>query len=668
MEELVLVFDKNSPQEKDAAINISIGNYSGEEYSFKFLVGKDGIWDEIKDFSKDTSCAWIPKNDGKYFIMVQVKKEGSKKPFDFIVRGDFLIGEKPENLIKDVYIENEEIEIGKKITIQVETNNSPSMYKYWISGKDGWELIKDYCTENTLSFTATEVGKHDILVECKVPDSKDNFDDFRTVSFKVKDIARPEIIDFKCLTSDLLVEEELIFQVYTRQDDTRTTLYKFLKINPEGKTICIQDYSSRRMVSFCEKVPGSYKILCLARDMYSEREYDDRAIIVYEVKPYHAINIKTFTTDLNSPQAEGSKILLRAVVEGGKHLLYKFKIDGNYGEDSGYIRTSSFLWEPKYEGQYRITLFVRDESFTGEYEDKKSLEFFVEKKRQKVVKITDVVVDRNNHYIINEPINIKVITEGGIDPKYSFVVYKDKKEKERVSYGNANWVNFTPEVSGEYELEIKVKDKYSDKEYDSHQFIYFNVKEYIEGNIDYVLLPSKEYYLIEDDVEFEVISQNTKDTLVKYAISIDGHTVEETDFITNKKFTFKPKRAGKYIVEMYAKNKKCIEGFDSKKTITIYVNEAPPVTGTKILCNKTYYKISDEININVESCGGKEVCYEFYLMEKGNWILVQKYSRKSYYTLMPFIEGSYRILVLAKSYYKKCAYEDYDIFEFKVEE
>lgn len=126
MEELVLVFDKNSPQEKDAAISISIGNYSGEEYFFKFLVGKDGIWDEIKDFSKDTSCTWIPKNDGKYFIMVQVKKEGSKKPFDFIIRGDFLIGEKPENLIKEVYIESEEIEIGKKITIQVETNSAPS--------------------------------------------------------------------------------------------------------------------------------------------------------------------------------------------------------------------------------------------------------------------------------------------------------------------------------------------------------------------------------------------------------------------------------------------------------------------------------------------------------------------------------------------------------------
>ncbi|WP_160680186.1 triple tyrosine motif-containing protein [Clostridium sp. C8-1-8] len=667
MEELVLLFDKNSPQEKETEINIRVGNYSGNDCSFKFLVGIDGIWEDIKDFSKESSCTWKPEKDGKYFIMVQVKRDNSNKPYDFIIRGDYFIGEKEENLIKDVYIENQEIEIGKKITIQVETSRIPSMYKYWISGKDGWELIKDYSTENVLSFTATEVGKHDILVECKTPESKDNFDDFKTITFTVKDIERPEIIDFKCLTKDLLVDEELIFQVYTRQDDTRTTLYKFLKINPDGKTICIQDYSSRRMVGFNEKEPGSYKILCLARDMYSEREYDDRAIMVYEVKPYYPINIKTFTTDLNSPQAEGTKILLRGVVEGGKELLYRFKIDGNYGEDSGYIRTSSFLWEPKYEGQYSITMFVRDESFQGEYEEKKSIEFLIEKKRQKAVKITDVLLGKNSHYLINDPINIKVIAEGGIDLKYSFVVYKDKKEKERVSYGNVNWVNFIPETPGEYEVELKVKDKYSEKDYDSHQFVYFNVKEYIEGTIDYVLLPSKEYYLVEDEVELEVISQNTKDVLIKYVILIDGHIVEETDYIGSKKFTFKPKRAGKYVVEMYSKNKKCKEGFDCKKSISIFVNEAPPVTGTKILCNKTSFKISDDITFNVESCGGKEVCYEFYIMEKGNWMLVQKYSRKSYYTLMPFVQGTYRMLVLAKSYYRKCAYEDYDIFEFKVE-
>ena len=53
-------------------------------------------------------------------------------------------------------------------------------------------------------------------------------------------------------------------------------------------------------------------------------------------------------------------------------------------------------------------------------------------------------------------------------------------------------------------------------------------------------------------------------------------------------------------------------------------------------------------------------------MEKGNWVRVQNYSRKNYYTFLPFTSGNYRILVLSKSYYKKVNYEDYADLEFEV--
>ena len=55
-------------------------------------------------------------------------------------------------------------------------------------------------------------------------------------------------------------------------------------------------------------------------------------------------------------------------------------------------------------------------------------------------------------------------------------------------------------------------------------------------------------------------------------------------------------------------------------------------------------------------------------MEKGNWVRVQAYSRKNYYTFFPFSQGDYKILVLSKSYYKKVNYEDYAYLEFKVKE
>ena len=76
--------------------------------------------------------------------------------------------------------------------------------------------------------------------------------------------------------------------------------------------------------------------------------------------------------------------------------------------------------------------------------------------------------------------------------------------------------------------------------------------------------------------------------------------------------------------------------------------------------------IGKEVTFKATSKDGKQVCYEFYIMINGEWVLAQPYSRKNYYTFIPFKSGIYRVLVLTKSFYKKVSYEDYDIIDFKV--
>ena len=87
-------------------------------------------------------------------------------------------------------------------------------------------------------------------------------------------------------------------------------------------------------------------------------------------------------------------------------------------------------------------------------------------------------------------------------------------------------------------------------------------------------------------------------------------------------------------------------------------------TKLQISCNEL--KIGNEVTFEVVSEGGKEVCYEFYIMINGEWTLAQGYSRKNYYTFVPFKNGSYRVLVLDKSFHTDVAYEDYDIVEFEI--
>ena len=288
------------------------------------------------------------------------------------------------------------------------------------------------------------------------------------------------------------------------------------------------------------------------------------------------------------------------------------------------------------------------------------------KKRKKPAKILDVILDSKKVVLVGQPINLKVVAEGEISIQYSFIVYKDNVEKERIKYGRANWVNFIPEEKGEYEIEIRVKNKYSTMEYDSHTFTYLKAKEYLPGEIDYILLPHKNTHLVEDPIEIEAISQNTKSVLMRYITKVNGHLVEDTGFIENKKIVLIPKCTGKYTFEIYAKNVKCEDGYDSKKEIKLYVAEAMPVTGTKITCDKEKIEINREVTLKAESNGGKEVCYEFYIMEQGNWMKVQDYGRKDYYTFIPFVKGEYKIIAFAKSFYKNVNYEDYGEFIFKL--
>ena len=108
------------------------------------------------------------------------------------------------------------------------------------------------------------------------------------------------------------------------------------------------------------------------------------------------------------------------------------------------------------------------------------------------------------------------------------------------------------------------------------------------------------------------------------------------------------------------------EEYDSKKEVSIYVHEVPPINSTKLKLYSNSFKVGEEVTFEAESHGGKEVCYEFYIMINGEWVLSQDYSRKAYYTFVPFKEGNYRVLVLAKSFHKNIPYEDYDLIEFEV--
>ena len=665
MKEVLIDFDNKSPSNLNEDINIAAFLSAKDDIEYKFIEGLDGVWTPIRDFEKNNICTWRPKRPGKYMIMVQGKSSNCKNFYDYLGRAEYEIIEN-KNLIKEVNVDKYKVVVGEKVNIDVVVEEELVLYRFWIKGKQDWEILRDYTTEKSFVFTAKESGNVEILIECKKVSSDKNVDDFTTIKIQVKNLDEIEIKNFSCLTNAMLINEELVFRVEATYSDNRPLLYKFLRISKDGKVTCVQDFSSKSIVSFKENEAGEYKLLCLVRDMFSTKQYDDRALIHYKVEPYNEVRIRKFTTDLASPQAAKNFINLKAEVTGGRELLYRYIIEGPISDDSGYIRREEFAWQPKEEGKYKLTLKAKDISYKEDYEDIAYIYYEIYKKGEKPVRITGITCDKGRKCLVDKPVNIKVKTEGGRKVLHKFTIYKNGVEKEAIDYCNNNWVDFIPTEPGEYEVEIKVKDEFSAKEYDSSSSIYIEAKDYVSADIEYVLLNSREYYLVGDIINIEAIMKNTKDTLVKFVTKINTHEVENTGFIEEKALRVKPKCPGKYTFVIYAKNKKSPEEFDSKKEVTIYVHDVSPVNETNLKSSSDKVKIGEDITFEVTSKGGKDVCYEFYIMINGDWVLAQSYSRKNYYTFLPFKEGKYRVLALSKSFYKNIAYEDYSTIEFEV--
>ncbi|MBU3157785.1 triple tyrosine motif-containing protein [Clostridium estertheticum] len=577
MNEMNILFSLDDAKQEYKGIEISVENELENNLDYKFLVGLDGAWDTLKKSSGTSVAIWKPAVDGKYSIMVQAKRKESNKPFDFMSRTDYIIGESYEKLIKDIYIDKMEIMVGEKITLTVDTLNVPIMYRYWVHERDDWQLLADYSPENIMTWISKYSGKKEFLVECKNINSKNMFDDSMKIGFNVQAIQALEIMSFECLTESILEGTEIVFEVETKYEDNRVVLYKFVKIDLKGNRSCIQDYSTKKLVSYVETNRGNYKLLCMAKDMFSRKEFDDRALIYYNVDPYEEIGKET-------------------------------------------------------------------------------------------VKIDDIIIDKKDNVLIGDRIHLTVKATGGDSLRYSFLVFKDDKETEKIEFGIHDFVDFIPEESGSFKLEVRVKDKYSKSEFDTSKSVYIKALDCIPAKIDYILMDKNKYYMVYDTIPVQVIYENTSDTLINYVLKIDDKVVEQTSFIEYKNYELKPKCSGSYAIEILVKNKLSTSAYDSRKEVKIEVHKSLPITDTKILCDNENFIVNETITFKSESMGGKDVVYEFYIMKKGNWSLVQKFSKKDDYSFIPFHKGIYKMLVLSKSFYKSISYEDYDIIEIEVKE
>ena len=102
MGELLLEIDEREIIEENSPIDINIINNTEDDLIYKILIGKDGIWETLREFGAGSRFIWIPNEVGNYMIMVQGKREDSKKPFDYKVTQSIIVNKKSEKTLDKI--------------------------------------------------------------------------------------------------------------------------------------------------------------------------------------------------------------------------------------------------------------------------------------------------------------------------------------------------------------------------------------------------------------------------------------------------------------------------------------------------------------------------------------------------------------------------------------
>lgn len=685
---------------------ISVDDTGEKESLYKFMVAKNAVWETIADFQKENYTTWRPSVDGNYIINVQIKGKDCKRAFDNSQTIKYIIGNNEEKLIRDVYLDKKEYSLGDKVSIQVSANELGLLYRYRLREKDGWVTLKDYTAENNIKFTLNTPGDLQLVVECKDIHSKNHYDDSVIKNLMVEDKIKPEIVSFKCISDEIFKGKEVKFKVEVK-NTSDTTLFKFIKFDCNNKFEVVQDYSSLNEVTFIEKNSKENKLLCMVKDIYSIKEFDDRALLKYEIKEYESISIRKFASNFPSPQVYDTDIKFDLEATGGRELLYRFIVfkigelakkqfrrenkikgksnitleevavsrleledieSGKYEKilDTQYQKNKSVIWRGLSSGKYKIIGMVKDLA-SKECEAYDQMEYIIEDGGLEPVKISNLKLEGNPDWmLVEDTLKISVEAEGGTEVLFSFKVIKDEEVIKEDEYSKTDSVTFIPKEKGNFIIEALAKDKYSNKEYDCREIIHVKVHEYIPGKIDYIVYPIREKFIVGEDVEFKIICQNIKKGIYKYKIKIDNRVVEESDYFDGYSFILSPKTSGNYKITFYYKNKLSECEYDDVKDVEFRVYDALPIINTKISVDNLNPKLYEDVTFKVKCEGGKGNLYEYYLMENKKWILVQPFSKKDFYAFMPLFRGEYKVLVLVKSMYCQRPYEDFDIYNFYI--
>ena len=543
------------------------------------------------------------------------------------------------------------------------------LYKFFESKNGTWKVIKNFTEDNYVYWNPTEEGKYIIMIQAKEVDSTNSFDYVERVEYinekESNDVVKMNIYNEK--------EKKQPNKGIYIQDIQKNNLEKFEEkikckfqyeyLNPyeelfEKKYAKVNNTSENN-----EEIEDNQKIKFRVEE---ELEHDNSKLIESETltNKLFIMNDSENNIDIEeqySEKYEESKKNVKVVEEN--ELLVQDEVSE---ESEMKIEETNKLLEkraielinesPKHELVHQKSIANIDEGTEQEI-DKISIVEEVDEDIEDIEDIEDTSEDINFNNLYKKDSDIIEIKDISYNEDILYPFITDE-EKEALVSNKDSITARTMNVNMPEENFVEINEKAED---------ILKKSEHHEKLIKYILVGPRKNYCIGSQIVFTILSESKIPTVAKYKLYIDNKLVEELPYNHNKTFVIYPTCSGEYRVEFYSKYENSDTEYMDKKVQTLYVREADPIESIGISCDRTVIRCREDVTFMTTVRGGRNVLYEFYIFKDGNWCLEQEYSKKSYYTLMPFKEGTSKLLVLAKNYASEADYDEFIICKFNVE-
>ena len=348
------------------------------------------------------------------------------------------------------------------------------------------------------------------------------------------------------------------------------------------------------------------------------------------------VNISSFEANKTSPQDLGASIKFTAKATGTEGVQYQYLVNNNVVQD--YSSSNSFDWTPEEEGEYVITVKVKNGRGKS---TSKNINYTIKEKE-----INKFTLDSFEGSVVSPQkvgTSIKFTAKASEAAQYCFFVRDENNKNTTIkSYSSSNTATWTPTAAGTYKVYCKAMNL--DGEVVAKRLDYVINADTLK--INNVVTSASSPQKVGSSIKFTINATGAK----QYGFIIKDASGKNTtlkSYSSSNTATWKPTKAGSY--KIYCK----VKGSDGKivyKVLNYVIEKAEAIKINSFKANlASPQSVGQSIVLTASAKGNTTLMYQFWQLDpNGNMKALNSYSNKSSITWKPTIKGQYILWVDVK--------------------